>query len=106
MKTFEVRSERVGSTNIRTIAEMDAIVDSMSTAEKIETIVNAFIKSGCKSGRMGSLVTDENGSYLVHADGKTFRVTGCAQGWKVRSGLMVAINSSMFAAVNDLLAVM
>ena len=57
---------------------------NMHTAEKIETIVDCFLRNGTLSGAMGSLHVIEPGWFRVVADGLTVIVrTPRRGGWQV-----------------------
>jgi hypothetical protein len=59
---------------------------NINTAEKIETIINCFLRDGTTSGTFGTLVVVEmNGRRLlrVEADGKTVIARTDEEGWVV-----------------------
>ena len=83
---------------------------NISTAEKIETIINCFLRDGTDSGTFGTLVVVEmNGRRLfrVEADGKTVIARTDAEGWMVsfcgyiaRGDLYLAARDALLGAGN------
>lgn len=77
---------------------------NMHTAEKIETIVDCFLRRGTTEGTMGSLVQVEAGLYRVVADGLTVIVrTPHRGGWLVKFKGFEDIDSELYFAARNAL---
>lgn len=76
----------------------------MHTAEKIETIVDCFLRNGTTSGTFGSLVVIEAGWYRVVADGLTTIVRTPFRGnWQVTFKGFAGIDSELYVAARNAL---
>ena len=51
--------------------------------EKIETIVDCFLRRGTAAGKFGAISRIDQFTYRVIVEGKTFIVTSTAGGWRV-----------------------
>jgi hypothetical protein len=61
-------------------------MSNINTAEKIETIINCFLRDGTDSGTFGTLVVvemNEHRLFRVQADGKTVIARTDVDGWVV-----------------------
>lgn len=72
----------------------------MNTAEKIETIVLCYLRSGCTAGTMGTLVVIEGG-YRVVADGLTVIVRRTGAGWSVSFKGFQGIDRELYVAASN-----
>lgn len=77
---------------------------NVSTADKIETIVDCFLKDrSCTQGFFGS-VRDTDLGYQVSADERTFLVWTDANGhWNVREGDAVGVDAMLVYAASNLI---
>jgi hypothetical protein len=67
-----------------------------STADKIETIVDCFLRNGLASGAFGRIYARANGHYDVQTDGRAFEVSRSTMGiWNVREGNMVGCDANL-----------
>lgn len=78
---------------------------TISTAEKIETIVMCYLQNRTTTGTFGMLVdvaSDPalglNQCYRVVADGLTFIVRCAAEGWRVSLGPVTGIDHDIYIA--------
>lgn len=72
----------------------------MKTHEKVETIVNTFLRAGCKSGTFGSLVPLRGGVMEVTSDGNVFRVWRSEEGfWCIQFNQMTYVDLDLMEAV-------
>jgi hypothetical protein len=77
---------------------------NISTADKIETIVDCFMQRGITAGVFGSVERDGDGSrYTVQTDGRTFTVYWLPTGWHVREGDAVGVDASLVYAASNLI---
>lgn len=77
---------------------------NMHTAEKIETIVDCFLRNGTLSGTMGSLHVIEPGWFRVVADGLTVIVrTPRRGGWQVTFKGFAGIDPELYVAARNAL---
>lgn len=76
---------------------------NMHTAEKIETIVDCFLRGGTLSGTMGTLHVVEPGLFRVVADGLTVIVKSTVVGWAVSFKGYTGIDSEMYVAARNAL---
>lgn len=77
---------------------------TINTAEKIETVVMSFLHRRTTSGAFGSLRQEEDGSYLVEADGRSFPVRCGAHGWEVTCGAFTGVARDLYEAAADAIA--
>ena len=71
----------------------------MPVYEKVETIVLAFLRSGLRHGKFGSLQPLPNGEFAVTTSGGSgFLVKSTAAGWRVQKGLMVGVDADLLEA--------
>ena len=77
---------------------------NVSTADKIETIVDCFMRDGTTSGFFGSVARDGDGSrYVVSTDDREFIVYWLPTGWHVREGDAVGVDASLVYAASNLI---
>lgn len=77
---------------------------NMHTAEKIETIVDCFLRSGTTDGTLGTLHVIEPGWFRVVADGLTTIVrTLSVGGWQVKFKGFAGIDSELYVAARNAL---
>jgi hypothetical protein len=77
---------------------------NMNTAEKIETIVDCFLRSGTTEGTLGTLHVIEPGWFRVVADGLTVIVrTPFRGGWQVTFKGFAGIDSELYVAAHNAL---
>lgn len=74
----------------------------MNTAEKIETIVDCFLRSGTLSGTCGTLHVIEPGWFRVVADGLTVIVRTPFNGhWQVQFKGFAGIDRELYVAASN-----
>ena len=76
--------------------------DRISTADKIETIVDCFDLHGLQSGEFGTL-REGIGRYHVTADGREFMVWCDGENWHVREGDAVGVDARLVYAASNLI---
>ena len=77
---------------------------NMNTAEKIETIVDCFLRSGATEGVLGTLHVIEPGWFRVVADGLTTIVRTPFRGsWQVTFKGFAGIDSELYVAAHNAL---
>lgn len=77
----------------------------LNTAEKIETVVLAFLANGTRAGTLGTLTPFDAipelsapAGYRVQCDGLTFIVRTDAIGWRVSFGPVVGCDPDLYFA--------
>jgi hypothetical protein len=83
-------------THLGTQTKDNSMFDNVSTADKIQTIVDCFLRNGFANGAFGRISACADGHYDVQTDGRSFKVSWSTMGiWSVREGNMIGCDTDL-----------
>jgi hypothetical protein len=76
---------------------------SMSVAEKIETIMDCFLRNRTATGTFGDIYEHRPGRYRLYVNGlgRHVSVWRCPLGWHVEIGLVEGIDAELLQAAQN-----